>query len=238
MGSEINEEVRAELIKNVMQNVFTEYEENINNYTSILRSPNSTVDNIMYAKTYLLSCIVKYIPLNAGSCYYCQRHSNDCIKCEYAYSHGKCDPVKGERSVYVDIQEKKHDLCEVLRGYWLGGGAQEAQEADEKIKSKLHKNSLNIKECYDNIFVEYVAGLTGAREVKEIMAAKRKMLVSLIESLPLTTYHCYFCMALKPGDKCHNCLYKNLHGECGAIDSTFMKITHAKIELLKALHKY
>ena len=101
---------------------------------------------------------------------------------------------------------------------------------NKKAREELIKNTDELNMKFVNAIGRATDGYREAKTVGDIMNAKRAFLQELITTLPLGTYHCYFCLLKK--DNCHSCKYGKKHGICIKKDSDYGKVMHARNDLL------
>jgi hypothetical protein len=113
---------------------------------------------------------------------------------------------------------------------------------DRGVMNRLINNlNENINDMHKH-YLSIVNELTTVTTINEVMSIKRKLLLAMVENLPLSNIHCYYCM-INEGI-CHDCKYKNKHGgiRCmiqndGDEHSSYGKVQIAKRELVKVIGK-
>jgi len=107
----VNEEIRKELVKNLK-----EWKEELNCHLELYIKEierAETVEDIMRYKRSLLYIMVRELPLQATTCYFCLLYRNketgklDCEKCEYGKIHGICFDSDSD---YQSISRKRGQL--------------------------------------------------------------------------------------------------------------------------------
>lgn len=116
---------------------------------------------------------------------------------------------------------------------------------DKQIIGKLLDRAISVRTASDKVHEAYVGVLRAAyagsiTKEEDILAAKRDMMIAVVEGLPLDNPDCYFCVAkiFNEIPTCLDCPYKKMHGNCYETDSDFKKIIKAKEALISALHSY
>ena len=82
----------------------------------------------------------------------------------------------------------------------------------------------------------YLDKIRTAKTEEEIMEAKRDLLISIVENLPLSKKYCPFCLIYS--NNCNECSYAEQHGDCHEYDSDYSRIVRAKNDLVDALKLY
>ena len=116
----VNEEIRKELVKNLK-----EWKKELDCHLELCieeMEKVKTVEDLMRYKRNFLFIIVKELPLQATTCYFCLLHRNketgklDCEKCEYGKLHGYCyEPF----SDYHNILKARNELLRKIEFFLL-----------------------------------------------------------------------------------------------------------------------
>jgi len=93
-------------------------------------------------------------------------------------------------------------------------------KADKDILEKVVYNINQSLYALNARVREKLRALLRARTVERAMALKKEILLLWLDSLPMDSEHCYFCMVYR----CHSCPYARNHGICTHTDSDYYKI--------------
>ena len=107
---------------------------------------------------------------------------------------------------------------------------------DTKARELMIDSIEKYKRVYEAIFNNNIKLLKRANSPEGLMEAKKRLLVSLVDLLPLNPNQCYFCLSNK--NKCAKCEYAQFHGVCTEENSTYTTIIKAKDKLCEALQEY
>ena len=186
------------------------------------------VEEIMFYLQQLIRNVL-YLPLGTDTCYFCL-NENSCENCRYAKIHGICGT---EKSDYSKISLRLNELLYAIDDFYKG----EVYSVDlnKEVQSKLVRNlvrwfftvNVEINECIEQI--------ESSETVENIMMFKQKLLITLVQNLPLRYYYNYFCLKNK---RCGECEYAKIHGVCSEEGSDVNKIEEAMKDLLLKLQDY
>lgn len=95
----------------------------------------------------------------------------------------------------------------------------------------------NMAAIYALLLNDAIADIKKADKPEVVMAAKKYLLIKLVENLPLTISTCYFCQVHGFGN-CNNCEYAKHHGKCPEGNTDYAKADAARYALREALESY
>ena len=114
-------------------------------------------------------------------------------------------------------------------------------KVDEEVRKELVANLKGYVERLAESLNEYIEKIKKAETVEEIMKIKQNLLLFYLGMTPLTTEHCYFCIAAKGKNgypNCKKCLYAVHHGECGYQNSDWSKIMRRILEVMDFIRDF
>jgi len=114
-------------------------------------------------------------------------------------------------------------------------------ELPSELKRKLKRRFSDLEEMYIRIFNNFLVDIEQCKSVENFMLYKKKLLLELIEKLPLTEDYCPFCISnyyITKEGQCEDCEYGKIHGKCIDANSDWMKIWRAKIELMRLIDEH
>lgn len=202
----------------------------------------SSIDDVMSAKKLLLVQLLGALPTGTGTCYFCIYHKHtgqmtpSCADCNYLKAHGRCGPGAKEPDTWGKMQRMIGDLQHFIgKNYWTGfelDAAKPTEEFDKKVVIKIRKN-LNVRKQWITEIVNHaIYDSQNAHDIDDVMLLKERLLVGLLENLPLSGDFCYFCIYHK--EICDCCSYRIVHGgRCGTAMGTTWREVMNRINKLK-----
>ena len=95
-------------------------------------------------------------------------------------------------------------------------------KVDEIVKRMLVCNLRRWLEDLNGWLKWTIDAIERSDTVEEVMYWKKRLLTVMLDNLPLSVGHCYFC--LKHDMKCDECEYARVHGFCVRRDSDYKRI--------------
>ena len=105
----------------------------------------------------------------------------------------------------------------------------------KNIKKKLIRNVKAKQEWINKSIEGYVGKVEEAETVEEMMRSQKRVLVELLERLPLRPEDCYFCVLHVSSEDCEECEYGEIHRICNEESSDFGEIRRRYNELIEAI---
>ena len=109
-------------------------------------------------------------------------------------------------------------------------------ELEKDVKSILEERFKEWKDQFFKNVERYIEKIKTAKTEEEVMEAKRDLLISIIENLPLSKKYCSFCLIYS--NNCNECSYAKYHGDCREYDSDYSRMLRAKNNFIDALKLY
>lgn len=101
------------------------------------------------------------------------------------------------------------------------------EKFDKKIVEELKRNLAEADREMKSSFKVVDSSLSDAKDINEVMVAKRVLLLDILNSLPSSGLCCYFCIC-NSDSRCKDCSYAKVHGKCG-VASTGNKSTWSRM---------
>ena len=114
-------------------------------------------------------------------------------------------------------------------------------EIDNEVRDKMLISLEGIKAKLDIRFEDAMRLMREAESVEAIMMGKKALLHGIVDTLPMGTTVCYFCV-MYGTDRCgERCEYGHVHGICVDREentSDYQKMSKAHYDLLEAITLY
>jgi len=166
---------------------------------------------------------------------YCQRLVNPkalCVTCPYQQQHGDCHVTGSNHLALVSARDQY--LIATMDYY-------NDEIYDCEIDQKAMKVTNNYIERHVGKYrrrrIKIMAQLEKAKTEHQWSQHKQRLLLNMVQSVPLNDIHCYFCALNSEGD-CYKCSYAKHHGYCGDHGSDYNKIKEARTILTWAIKGY
>ncbi len=109
-------------------------------------------------------------------------------------------------------------------------------ELGKDVKSILEERFREWRDRFFRDVERYIKKIRTAKTEEEIMEAKRDLLVSIVQNLPLSKKYCPFCLIYN--SNCDKCSHAKQHGDCHEYDSDYSIMLRARNNFIDALKLY
>jgi len=115
-------------------------------------------------------------------------------------------------------------------------------EINEEVRQELIENLCEHLNAFKDVVNKIINRMRKAKTVEELMRLKKRLLLVWLDSMPLSSAECYFCLLGKKVsvvmiNVCKICNYGKLHKICLYEGSDYAKITEALRRAIKKIDK-
>lgn len=106
------------------------------------------------------------------------------------------------------------------------------EKFDKDVVTVVLKGLAAYHGSISHAFYHAMSRVDDAKSIDEVMSAKRDLMVTIVDNIPVTDQTCYFCV-YNGGDahSCFNCSYGKAHGKCASPNSIWRGIANMKSKL-------
>lgn len=222
---EVNEEIKEKVVRNLMTHMWI-----VNNVmTGHIAEIASTesAEEFMHVKKRLLVDYVSFLPVDGEHFYFCLKNEK-CENCEY----GKIFGTTEDDGICYNLVSKRYELYMTIDDRYYCAERYKTDIYTTEIKKSLISTFINWWcTTYYHLW-RRILQMKERKTVEELIFDYYDLLYQWIDSIPLRTEFCCFCLAYE----CKDCEYGEIHGMCSEENSDYAAIVNKLSDLRKIIN--
>lgn len=199
---------------------------------------SETEKDIQNVKTKMLLGLIDAFPLGVEHCYYCYKYyGKECeIECTYGKLHGVC--IK-DNSSYGKVRSERFKFYNLIKKRY-GSYTRKVKVINSIVEDLCHNISLSKKD-FSSIYDRNIIFLKNSTTENSFHDLKKLFIMDLINNLPFSGNHCYYCFLLnndrfnEDSINCNKCYYGKKHGICINENSVFNLILKQREKFINSI---